>query len=352
MKAIYFSLYLLGCALHVSAQTIKIVDNTGRLSGDHVFPTFGEAFDAASPGDTIQVVPSNDPYGNLDISGKDDITVFGIGFNPVTGGQSERVLFENGIISGANNITVSGIVVTRNFNIQGNSTPELANNIRLDNCFIGQFFTIGANSGTGTGMLRNVVINNCIVERETTVNSRTDAVIFNNSVFSGVSLTTVQVDNGANAVFNHCLFLGISTSDLSSNLNNTIIQNSIFYGVEPRIGSSLFSDNRLESNIIAGAADPTVVGFDVDINNVIVEQSDLFADDSFVLSAQYDLTVDPTPSSSLALGQATDGTDIGLTGGLGFSRTGTILPIISNLSVPGTVRTGEQLEITIEATGN
>ena len=116
MKKLLYSL-LTFCAFALSAQSILIADNNPNApTGTNIFATLQEAIDAASPGDTIYIQPSNTTYGTGEA--RIELHFRGIGFNldkdvPYTSNVALLELWGSSDGStNASNSSVSGLGIT------------------------------------------------------------------------------------------------------------------------------------------------------------------------------------------------------------------------------------------------
>jgi hypothetical protein len=360
LSTLLFSLVL--CASGV-AQSVWIVDNRpSTATGSHIFATPAEAITAATAGDIIHIIPSSVTYADFTIT-KDNLTIYGIGFNPNKDQPNTSNVSTITIGTGTIGTRISGMTATEI--IIGNGDGSISN-IFIENCLTDRI-TITGTGLNGGKIVSNVVIRNCVIGLgQTSFNTVIDltldattpsSVLITNNVIMGSS-TTSSGGYGSlstlNAIIKNNLFLGNDTNDFAFNqISTSTISNNIFYGRAPRTDALTgdVTNSTFNNNISFSNTDNTFA-----TGTGVVENGSIFTDPqlSFAAVDDWDFAFDPTiPGGSPAENAGNDATDIGITGGtLPFSTTGTPLPIIQVLNFPEIIKEGDNLNATIEAEGN
>lgn len=304
------------------AQNIIVVQGS---SGVSFYTSLGAAVSAAGTGDTIYI-----PGGSWSISPSLTINkklhIFGVGHNPDFTIATGYTLLTGdiNILSNASGGTISGLKCTgtirfgttagnqdvNNFEISrcnlynlylGFSSPSAAdNNLFYENLFIGgvQDLYNSVNNGFYNNVfyvIKNIGINN----------------LFRNNIFN-VSMT----ENYSDGYF----WYGCPASFV--NAKGSLFENNIFRGKLMSAGgyNDNFSNCTFYNNLFSlegdcGPATPTCVGC-VDYNSIL-SQPDLLIFENYPIGQafQYNLSFQ-LKSSSLGKNAGTDGTDIGVYGGL------------------------------------
>ncbi|NQZ75514.1 MAG: hypothetical protein HRT61_05295 [Ekhidna sp.] len=363
----YFTIFLLSVVTY--SQAVWIADNRPNSpSGDHIFPSVGEAIAAASPGDIIHITPSQFSYGNWTIN-KDSLTIFGIGYNP---DKEQPAISNNGTVTIALEtfgIRISGLRIDQL--TLGSSSSGSIGNVFIENSRIN---SIEANVCCSVTSLSNIIIRNCILGRDfvgadyivdirNTYVSSTSVVIANNIITN--SSTTSSGGYGAvnvsDAIIKNNLFIGNdSGNDFAfNNVSTSTISNNIFYGTRPitdGITGSVF--NSTFSNNVSFGNNSTSNSFPIGISGNTGDSTFVDTDPLFVNvplgNENWDFGFDPSlQGGSPAIGAGNDGGDIGVTGGtIPYSRTGSPLPVIKVLRLPEIIQEGTNTNATIEAQGN
>lgn len=328
------------CAL---SQNILLVDNTPTApTGAHVYSTLQAAIDASGPGDIIHVKPSGTSYGNVAITAANDsISIFGIGLN-ADKEIAQRSELTYMYLSGKN-IRISGLVFSSTVYVGYNAT---AGNVTLDNCEFNSSMYVGYNSVTS-----NVVVRNCLFNYYTYFTINANATVIANSIFSFNTTSQVQ-DCHNGTLISHCLFFGNGTNhNAFSNMSNSTVSNSIFYGREPNIANT--NSSNTFNNCLAIHATDTVQNAGTVNGPVTSLTGNVFASTDIVLQTNWNRDWDPALAASELIGTGDDGTEIGVTGGtIPYSVTGTPLPYIKSFIVPTVIKQGEDLPVEINALGN
>jgi hypothetical protein len=321
------------------AQRTLIADNSGNPpEGDHVFPSLQAAIDAAVAGDIIHVVATGLSHGEVTISGKTDLEIYGAGFNPSlsAGALGKRSYVDDMIIKVSTDIKISGIEVLDDFFIQVES-GVLSEDIILEKIYIRDALNIDGG--------RNVLVKKSLFRRlfaeDGSISQYAD-IVFTNNIISGNSFDGFQAQN---ALFTNNLIHGNSWI----NYFNCVFINNIISGTfrGTPTGNS-FNTNLM--SIEFGIGDNGNIGS----NNVVkaFTLSQLFIDIN-IGTGTWDRFWDPTPKSEDVIGKATDGGDLGPTGGSDpYQLTSFSLPAITEFLAPTSVKKGNTFEVTIKAKGN
>lgn len=338
------------------AQTIHIVNPAGIPEGANNFDTLQEAVDAASDGDIIHVIASSSPYPKLELS--KSLQIIGQGF------LKETSIEGIDLLDGASGTLIDGFYFRGPLTIKGD-----VGGLAVRNCiFVGGGITprprlILEEEASVAGLL---IQNNIFNTRESsgeasrvklgTDNNHQNVIIANN-IFTntaGASGGDISVGNQTQVSFN--IFYGGSgtTSNAFVNVRNSSIENNIFIGKRVQ-GNPSVSNSEFNHNIIFEASP---ISFPIGSNNNtgtgnIEGQDPQFVDLEPSTSA-WNFTWDATlEESSPAIGAATDGTDMGLFGGLNpFNMRGASLPEILQIAMPNFVGAGQDVEVNIKARGN
>lgn len=309
-------------SIQVSA-TVFTVNNTPGSNAQ--FDNIQAAHDAASPGDTILVGGSATQYNLVSVSKK--IVIIGPGFKP---NNNDNLVANISFVSLASTSAEGSVFIGFKSNeISVDAGSNLVNFISIQGCEINSI--IGRNKG------RNWTIENTIA-----------------SVISGLEFSTIR-NTFLNAVQNlktsgiiNCVFLSGGTSSgenllFSNNIfstagqvstNNSTFNNNLFTRQDPVATNSSFPVSNSFSNNLFGV-DPKFVN--TAFGNLFSFKND------------YNLQPD-----SPAIGAGTDGRDLGVYGGQGFSNSGEPpLPIVTGLLIKNsTLDQNGQLQVEIKGRAN
>jgi predicted nucleic-acid-binding Zn-ribbon protein len=322
--------------------TIITVSNAPNSPGQYT--NLQEALNEANPGDTIYVSGSLTTYGNIDI--KKQITLIGAGFNPNNQNNQKSELqyvyfkSDNDPVNPSNpsGTTITGFrflylfVQTQNINDIQLLRNEITGQISLSSYYC-QNWTVKNNilnyissAGTSTIYASDFVISNNIIKSNIQYFNSNTILIANNIFTQGSGFTTVSLAN---------------------------IQNNIFYG-----GSTAnCSYCTFIKNISVGAGNTFDYGTNTSIDN-FTNVNPLFVDvASTTFNFAYDYHLQP---SSPGIDAGTDGTDIGIYGGMYPFPSGGDVPwqtspmpaipqITSMVILNGTLPSAGTLHIQIQA---
>lgn len=343
MKTFYIILVLC-CFFAVSALDAQVIRTFSNIEGEtSEFSNLQEVINASSDGDFIYVSSSPNTYGNLTINKR--LTLVGSGHNPETNDPLISQLGQVTLAAGSSGsqiigfriflLTFSGsateindITIKRNNLNQTVSTAISINsnsrNWTIEENIIGR---IGSNSGPGFQEL-HLIRNNIIVGFVSGVKFST----FSNNVFKTTGeIFTPQISQ-SNNIINNIFFQNNLNNDFAANrLVNCTINNNIFFG--PNNPTSLPEGNNNTGE-----------------NNLFVNP--LFANvpnNTFNYSNDYMLQ-----ASSQGINAGTDGSDIGLFGGIGYTVSGEpAIPQVSILNILNSiVPQNGNLNVRIEGRAN
>ena len=292
--------------------TIRTVNNTSGSAAE--FTTIAAAISASQPGDTVYVQPSMTAYATAVLDKR--VVLMGAGHNPSFSPYNTTISTIT-LQGNASNSIIKGIA----FNSLVSSSAIVCNNLLVSGCFISNFSTNPINLNMGT--YNSWVFEGCVF-------------------FNGPNITTNFVMLGSNLIIRNCFVQSISPSSAFVNLpsgtwvdhciiyvasasfgyggpfagTNVLCTNSVLisdsslnYGVENSCNSCQFNNNLLW-NINGSALFPN------NLNSTnVVNTSPQFL--NFGLSGNYNYSWNfQLSSESPAIGAASDGSDIGIYGGI------------------------------------
>jgi len=174
MKTLKITILFGLLSLFSFSQTVHTVDNRDQSGGQ--FTDLQAAVDAASPGDIIQVLPSPDSYGSIDVT--ETLTIMGLGHNPAnTNGEVAKIQnirlkgnsagseikglqiskIDAGSTSNSVNLDDMHIINNRiTSRIEGSSTDNLSDGWIIEgNYFTSTFSNIEPETGTDGWQMKN-----------------------------------------------------------------------------------------------------------------------------------------------------------------------------------------------------
>jgi hypothetical protein len=315
---------------HVQA-TIHTVSN--RPGNPAQFEVIQDAVDAATAGDTIYIAGSVDSYSNIELNKQ--LVFIGPGYNS----QKEHAF--------ASNIPVVAL----------NTKSNLGNGSKF----------IGLKIGWIDGRAANILIKRCEISRVSSTNG--NSWVLEENILNSVEFTInspLNVVNNAN-ISNNVIMGAIyaNYSIIKSNVflrastlgRHNIIENNIFFNVSSVQSTHNFfstynnnitylcAEQVLTERTNNGSGnffekDPGFVHWDILAGNNNFPKAPDDYSNNFRLN-----------DNSIALGAGTNGTDIGLYGGIGFSETGepAIPVVLSFLIKNGVIEPDGKLNVVIEA---
>lgn len=341
-------------ALTVSAKIIT-VGNYNTAKGE--FATVQEAVDNATAGDTLYINGSGTNYGDVTISKK--LTIIGNGFHPNKQYIQPTMLEDVYLQTPATGTTFSGIYFTNSVAAQSGNYPD---SIIYSRCKINAFHFGNCN----TVLVKNCHIYGKIDSRSTNSGKN---ILFSNCVFSGYGQLSNDFEyNPERVVFANSMFLSddttktIYSSIYSSDIyQNLVFRNNIFFGISPY---NQYTNNFVfENNIVYYSANTGIYeNAHIRLRNNLIGVNPEFVDvpdgtTGYGYARNYNLS-----ETSPGKGAGTDGTDIGVFGGM-FPFPEDISPyqttpmpaipqvVEMNIQTPA-IESGEPLKVKVKAVVN
>ena len=341
MKALSILIILVASA-NVSQATVYTLCNMPYSPGQ--FTTYFDAENAAMDGDTIYVHGSNFSYGDISIFRR--LVIIGTGHSPNK--QAPIVSTFGSISINVPNVQLIGLTF--------NSVESFDPNGTVKKCrILGRTIYPSLNLFASNWLIEGNIFDQQNLSSHCIRFSGYGGHIVQHNIFaSNVSqISDISGSPGDRSYILNNVFLGNGASISSlSNLDYAIIRNNIFYGSSPDLNNSL-TNAIIENNITFYCADnnfyPTAtygplnqIGVDPLFTNVSGYPTNLFL-------YTYDFTLQPT---SPGRNYGTDGTDVGVHGGLGELFTMTGEPSIAEVTAftitsPTTIVPGGTLTISV-----
>jgi len=297
MKSLLFAVALLLPLF--SFATIFTVDNSSSSPGQYTSAT--AAYNAASAGDTIYIRGSLHTYGNLTI--KKNIVLIGSGYNPSPTNTFPTIFSDITIYrtssSNASGTKIYGVKVlsSGDINIYGSSYSGHINNVRVERCEA----KVKTSYSDGVKL-----INNIFSELYIGSGAGGNMIVYNNII---KSIDFYSTYNTNSVTFDHNIFTNSSVSEF----RYCIVKNSIFYGTPP--GSNAVSTT-FSNNMAYASANDTfniTTNSNVGYNNLDHTNPNFVSVGSTSFSYFYDYHLQ---TGSPGIGTSTDGTNMGIYGGL------------------------------------
>jgi len=351
-KIITFFSLLIGITI-VTYGTVRTVSNNPDIPAQYT--SLQAAIDASSAegGDTILVAGSPTTYG--DIAVNKQLVIFGAGYNNPYGYNTivTDIRFQTQTPDiGASGSRISGLYSTAYVYFQGNYTGGgKMENVVIERCRLHHIDFSNSNV-----TYTNDTIRNCLIQDGTVhfYHGAYNNVIFHNNIFdsqvlyqySGMDLTSVYMKN--NVMLDESSYFFNSGS---YQIKNLVVQNNIFYDAEPQgcYGCTF------ENNITYLNTNDDPIGDDNTGSGNLIGTDPKFNDYPSLgggFDYQYDFTLQDPGSPGLNAG--TDGSDIGMTGGLMPYVPGANpgIPQVTEISFPenaSSVKVGGTLNVTFKA---
>ncbi|HNP18523.1 MAG TPA: hypothetical protein PKL31_08830 [Fulvivirga sp.] len=341
------------------AQTIYVANNNpGAVTGTNVFigsSALQDAINAATSGDIIHVIPGSTSYGNVIVDNK-SLTILGVGLNPQKNISTRSIVGDLSLNhAGSSGSIVSGLHLNRLILANVNDVVHTVSNILLENCLL----RVVIGPGYLTNSLSGLIVRNCIFNSSNaTTNPQAfelytvSGVIISNNIIRGKCCVSGAIQ-GDGLTIEHNFFYYNDTGGAFHNITNSVVQNNIFYGTSPSVGSGQ-SGNTFINNLSFGTANTFTNGVEGNTATGNIENSDPLLTNMTFTSSSWNFSQDITlMTGSPALGAGSDGTDIGPSGGANpYDPEGTFLPLIEALNIPATVSQGSDLNVNVKAKGN
>ena len=314
----------------------KVLTVSNRPGASAQYQTVPDAIAAAAAGDTIYIQGSETSYGNITIDKK--LTIIGTGHNP----QKENALVSElssvqlgaedaaGVQAAASGSSLIGLKIS---SVRTSNYGQ--KDITIKRCKVS---SIQASGRTG-GICTDWIIENNIINQIVSYNQKTDAsnfIIRNNII-------TFNLYYVSGCVVSNNIFLGNNNS--FPEVYNSIIQNNIFYGNTPQgANNSTFNNNISYSSTNTALPYGTNSGNNNKVN--VDPKFTNYPGGGFSYEHDYHLQ-----ASSPGKNAGTDGTDIGIYGGMGFSETGEPpIPVVRAFSIQnGVIAPNGKLKVQFKA---
>jgi hypothetical protein len=310
-------------ALNTQATTWTVSNNPNSPGQ---FTSLQAAINNADFYDTIMVAGSATSYGNITIN--KPLVLVGAGYNNPYGLNASIGtinLNRANLYISASGTKIMGFIVST-IALDGRFTGGTAftqsiDNLVIERCQIGTVKFLHQNNYTGSSF-NNDTIRNCVITTSISIEqplTSTDVpvyfndVILHNNIFNGSRIydNLKFSTDYSNLFIRNNLFIN-RVSNCLVKINNTIVENNVFYGSEPHGCTGAVYSNNLTfmcfNNNIPGSGN-LGSGNIVDANPVFTN----FPLQGGALSYSHDFTLLP---GSPAIGAGTDGTDIGILGGM------------------------------------
>jgi hypothetical protein len=351
MKKIITSFILLIGIAVVTYGTVRTVSNNPDIPAQYT--SLQAAIDASSDteGDTILVAGSPTTYGDISINKK--VVIYGAGYNNPYGNNTkveDISLRTQNLSIGASGSRISGIFINYNIYIYGNYTGGgKMENVVIERCRV-QYIDFDRSDVSYT----NDTIRNCLIKDSYIYfhNGTYSNVVLHNNIFSSEYLYQSSSADLSSVYLKNNVMLYESTNFFNSGsyrIRNMIVQNNIFYDAEPQgcYGCTF------QNNITYLNTNDDLIGTDNTGSDNLINVDPKFKDapsQGFVYDC--DLTLQNPGSPGLNAG--TDGSDIGMTGGLMPYTPGANpkIPQVTEISFPdnaSSVKVGGSLNVTFKA---
>jgi hypothetical protein len=338
MKRICLLSFLIILSSLAYARVLTVNNRSGSTAQ---YATIATAITAATAGDTIYVQGSETAYGNFDLDKK--LVFIGPGHNP----QKQVALkAEIGTITlGKTANSTGSTFIGLNINQINSSNSFTINDITIKRCYIGVIYSYGNSTSEPTNwVIENNIVTSTIYVSNNQNSTTANQFIINNNILTGVIYYANE------SFINNNIFI----STVSSNANafylvrNCTMQNNIFYGVSPEGASNSTFNNNLSYSTTANPI-PYGTNFGT-ANKVNVDPAftDFPTAGAGTFNYDYDFHLQ---ASSPGKNAGTDGKDMGVYGGVGFSESGEpAVPQIREFVIKNSVvAPNSKLNITIKA---
>lgn len=331
MKRIVFFAVALFATMTAMAQSIAVVSPSNTTT---IFQTLDDAIAGADPGSTIYL-PGGGFQINSDTQIGKKLTIMGVSHRGDTDNADGATIISGNVTfkNGSSGSSLIGVYVSGSVKV-GIGISEIIDNVTLRHCNIGSI--ILPNNQKINGNIRGLVVNQCYVRY------LSDFGYCNARLENNIMHTVRYVEGG---IINHNVILSQDTdyNSLTRVGSSSITNNIIKYS--PDNNTRLYNNNYISNNYCLGCA--------IGENPIILDEGMTF-DDLFVknngiaISSDFHFKEDITAGK----GQATDGTDIGIYGGSGFSdkAVAPIPRIVSKKIAEQTDESGKlRIEVTVKA---
>lgn len=310
----------LACNVHAAVWTVS---NNPNSPGQ--FTNLQTAIDAAGFYDTVMVAGSATSYGSISF-GK-PLVLIGAGYHNPFGNNTtvdNITLLRQNISVSANGSKIMGFIISSYVTLNGTFTggvdsTRTINNIAMERCQF-NIFRFGSNA---INTFKNDTIRNCLITgyiQLYSYNHKFQNIHLHNNLFSSASASgSIYLAGASSSIISDLtscylrnnLFLNHITNCFSF-IKNLVIENNIFYGAEPFGGTTCVLNKNLTymciNNSIPGTGNSgagNLVNIDPQFINFPVAGG--------AYSYSYNVKLKP---SSAGRNAGSDGTDIGIYGGL------------------------------------
>jgi len=295
--------------------TVRTVSNNPAIPAQ--YSGLQAAIDDADAGDTILVAGSASTYGS--ITTVKSLVIVGAGYNNPYGYNSiidYLSLTRSNAAIGASGTKVSGFNIRYGLHFYGEFSGGDVDNQLMENIVVERCRIVHIDWSDDQVKYTNDTVRNCLIQDSYMYfmdGVYTDVRIHNNIFDNYYMYQNGDSDLSGVYLENNVMLDGVTNFFYipNSEINNMVVQNNIFYDAEPQgcVGC-VFNNNitYLNSNDELPGAGNTGSG------NLIGEDPN-FADypfDGGGFTYDHDFTVDP----GIAVDGGTDGSDIGMTGGM------------------------------------
>lgn len=305
------ALLFVACSLAFAANaTIRTVNNVNGLEADHT--TISDAIAASVDGDTIYVQPSPNSYGSFGLNKR--LVIMGAGHNP-SFSPYESYITQVTFVTGSGNSVLKGLSIQ----IIASSSGVICNNVVISGCKL-------VNSSDSPILMGDATHNGWILEGCILQSGNSQPIKLLNFDANLIIRNCYAMSQGAYNLFNsapsgtlidHCILLtlgtstytGIATGQNILHTNNIVTTDaSLNYGVDYSCSFCTHNNNLLWNSNSSFSTPPSGSGN-------IVNADPLFL--NFYFSSSYVYTWDfHLANNSLANNAGTDGSDIGIYGGI------------------------------------
>jgi hypothetical protein len=355
---LFLALLFIGISTQLLFATVRTVSNDPAKPAQYT--SLQNAQDQAVAGDTILVLGSATTYGDLYL--KKQLILIGNGYNRPTGETSiitNLWLGQDNVAGNPSGSKISGFYITGVYYAINRFQAIRMENTVIERCqIVGGVYIDNPDQYNQSDVYLNDTIRNCLFSsgggvtylqfwqadyQSFTIHNN----IFENIYIQGVTGTTINMQN---IKLKNNLFLNRSSNTFITT-NFLVLENNIFFKAEPQ-GCTNCAFNY---NITYGNANNTIPGTgNVGTGNQVAVNPQFV---NFPLAgAPFAYTYDfSLKSTSTGKNAGTDGTDIGIMGGILPFEVGKNPPIpqMTELTIPATntsVKQGGTLNMTFKAT--
>ncbi len=372
-------LFLFSTSILFSQTTYVVDQNENAPTGDHVYSDLQTCIDIAADGDIIHIIPANSNYGSVLIN--KELHIVGSGWIPDNQSGMKSMIYSIQFKSNdADGSTLNGLVLTQTndypvFFGELNAPLDTLRDVEIFNC------KIPGIKQRDNCPIKNITLrNNVIAGLNTglgypTLNFLTGAgmtdnlFISNNIIGSNYSLGTIKASLSAanQTLIANNLFYSLNGFHAFHDIFNCFIVNNVFFGSNASsfsygatVGANyanVYSNNLSYDCASYGACNIPPVSTSVPVNigsGNLVNTDPLYETliDGWVWSGTNSL--DLLEYSPLING-GTDGTDIGITGGLyPFNNYENLrgVPYVHQMAVPGLIMENQDIQLEAEVRSN